>query len=366
MKFKKSLTDYFFACNGELLMIQPPNKPIRFYDVKTGMKVGKLPHYLEAHVKLCHDNVDSFFQIDGEMNMKKVTLKFFKKAGGNSASSSDMINKRVSIVRDHLLNKKSIENREASLDELNVIERLMQGVTVTDLVAQSNKQGAYSQGECNKSNAKAVILSYIDQAVTNFEKKVEEAKSNGSIEKETLTFFKCQNATFLTSEVFEQLQSLLQSASDKTINLTKTSANLADQYHLYFLLRILYANFQALNLCRLALPSLLRKHDKFAAFIQTYKATVLHLVESGYLASFEGHENIIKEMQELWGVHIKGLSLRILSNSMSLIYSDNSEILESLRVNLAEASTDVKKSENCVISLDYLLSSNDMVNQLVT
>lgn len=58
-------------------------------------------------------------------------------------------------------------------------------------------------------------------------------------------------------------------------------------------------------------------------------------------------------MKALW-VEIYHMCLKILSNSMSLIYSDNKEIITNLEQSLSEATTDSKQAENSVILLNYL------------
>lgn len=58
-------------------------------------------------------------------------------------------------------------------------------------------------------------------------------------------------------------------------------------------------------------------------------------------------------MKALW-VEIYQMCLKILSNSMSLIYSDNKEIITNLEQSLSEATSDSKQAENSVILLNYL------------
>jgi hypothetical protein len=58
-------------------------------------------------------------------------------------------------------------------------------------------------------------------------------------------------------------------------------------------------------------------------------------------------------MKNLW-VDIYQLSLRIISNSLNLIYSDNAEILKNLVVILNKAATESKQAENSAVLLTYL------------
>ena len=71
-----------------------------------------------------------------------------------------------------------------------------------------------------------------------------------------MTFFKFPNATYLTHSVFQQIQENLDRAT-YLIEAKKTSENLADQYSLYLVLKILTANFKALSFCSISLPDIM-------------------------------------------------------------------------------------------------------------
>jgi len=131
------------------------------------------------------------------------------------------------------------------------------------------------------------------------------------------------------------------------------------QYRFYFILKILSANFESLDFCRLALPNIIKKKDSLEKFLNFYKSVVIHLIENGYNQDFEEETSTTEEIKALWN-EIYSICLKILSNSMSLIYADNKEILINLTKNLEVATTDVKQAENSTISLNYLSTSENI------
>ena len=71
--------------------------------------------------------------------------------------------------------------------------------------------------------------------------------------------------------------------------------------------------------------------------MQVFQSTVRGLIENGYSQDFQGDsEEDISEMKELWK-EIYAICLQILSNSMNLIFSGNSEIMDSLEASLTKA-----------------------------
>jgi len=52
-------------------------------------------------------------------------------------------------------------------------------------------------------------------------------------------------------------------------------------------LRVLTTNFKALNICKLALPSILKKESGYQAFVNAYKSSIIDLVKNGYTKEFE-------------------------------------------------------------------------------
>lgn len=71
--------------------------------------------------------------------------------------------------------------------------------------------------------------------------------------------------------------------------------------------------------------------------MQVFQSTVRSVIENGYTQDFQGDsEADISEMKELWK-EIYAICLQILSNSMNLIYSGNSQIMDSLEASLTKA-----------------------------
>lgn len=82
----------------------------------------------------------------------------------------------------------------------------------------------------------------------------------------------------------------------------------------------------------------MKKQDVYKRFIDTYKEVILGLIERGVSAhEFEGQGEEAGEIWKLWGTHIYGLCLNILSSSMTLIYSDNIDVVQSLSESLEKA-----------------------------
>jgi hypothetical protein len=64
-------------------------------------------------------------------------------------------------------------------------------------------------------------------------------------------------------------------------------------------------------------------------------------------------------MKELWK-EIYAICLQILSNSMNLIYSGNSQIMDTLEASLVKAQHDHKHAENSTMLLTYLCQQENM------
>ncbi len=78
----------------------------------------------------------------------------------------------------------------------------------------------------------------------------------------------------------------------------------------------------------------------------------MSLIEEGYSQEFEGEEEEIEEMKQLWD-QIYKLCLKILQSSLKLIYSSNQDILEYLDHSLDSALTNFKKAESSILLLTY-------------
>lgn len=111
-----------------------------------------------------------------------------------------------------------------------------------------------------------------------------------------MTFFKFPTATYLTHTVFQQIEENL-SRTTYLIDSRKTKENLADQYALYLMLKILTANFKALSFCSIALPDLMDEESAYHRFLSAYRACIVKIIESGYTQDFEESEG---EIPALW------------------------------------------------------------------
>ena len=126
------------------------------------------------------------------------------------------------------------------------------------------------------------------------------------------------------------------------------------------MLKLLTANFKALNHCRLDLQSVLKSPKTFQTFMQVFHSTVRSLIETGYSQDFDADkEDDLSEMKDLWK-EIYAICLQILSNSMNLIYSGNSQIMDSLEASLVNAQQDYKHAENSTMLLTYLSQPENM------
>jgi hypothetical protein len=139
------------------------------------------------------------------------------------------------------------------------------------------------------------------------------------------------------------------------IDSLKASTNLADQYSLYLMLKILTANFKALSFCSIALPDIMDS-ETYQKFLAAYRHCIVRIIESGYTQDFEEGE-LNGEIKALWG-EIYQMSLSILSTSINLIYSNIGDIVTSLESNLGDIENE-KQAENSSISLNYLSTSEN-------
>lgn len=231
---------------------------------------------------------------------------------------------------------------------LNLIQRIMKNVTTPVLIGQSRAQSR-PLAEDLVGLQRVLILKQIYKACQTFDLKLEEVKSQkrsaSEVEESMMAFFKFPNATYLTHTVFQQIQENL----DRSAHLIagrKTQENLAEQYSLYLLLKILTANFKALSFCSIALPDIMDE-AAFQRFLAAYKQVIVRVIEGGVAQDFED-----EEIRALWA-EIYQMCLNILSTSINLIYSNTSEIVASLQEGLADISNE-KQAANSSISINYL------------
>ena len=132
------------------------------------------------------------------------------------------------------------------------------------------------------------------------------------------------------------------------IDSKKTSDNLADQYSLYLMLKILTANFKALSFCSISLPDIMDE-ETYQNFLRAYRQCIVKIIENDYAHDFEEGQNR-QELEKLWQ-EIYQMCLNILSSSINLIYSNITDIAKSIKF---EDITNEKQAENSSISLNYL------------
>ena len=78
------------------------------------------------------------------------------------------------------------------------------------------------------------------------------------------------------------------------------------------------------------------------------------IIETGYTQDFHAtSEESANEMRQLWK-DIYDLCFQILSDSMNLIYSGNSEIMENLEASLSKSQQDKKHADNSTLLLTFL------------
>jgi hypothetical protein len=109
----------------------------------------------------------------------------------------------------------------------------------------------------------------------------------------------------------------------------------------------------------------LRKPEAYQRFIETYKASVLNIIETGCSSlTFEGYEDA-KDMEQFWKRDVYGLCLQILSSSMSLIYPDNSGMVSSLVEAFANEHMTDRQRDITAISLEYISSTAAHMTQII-
>lgn len=172
-----------------------------------------------------------------------------------------------------------------------------------------------------------------------------------------MNMFKYPNATYLTSSMFKMIQSNLISFKS-LIQGAKHDGNLCEQYCFYFLLKLILSNFQALSYCSLSLSTLL-KESAFESFQSVYQECIVSIVKEGYSMDRAASD----EVRELWNqIHLT--CVKILQNSINMIFKDTKDVIENLQNNLGESLSDHKKAENSSIALNYLSSRENIMNLL--
>jgi hypothetical protein len=266
------LRDSSFATNGQVLAVQTKTR-VYFFDLKSGVRLQKVKTSENgANHDDCrmaydfHNNLFySFKHSTADTKLETFTLANFKKGGASSGFAKEHLQKRMKNFRAIVYGEEPIQTDGRGLQphKLNLIQRIMKNVTTPVLISHSqiqDKSSNLKQGEEVVKYQRVIILMQIFKACTNFDLKLEEVasqkKSAAELEDHMMTFFKFPTATYLTHTVFQQIQENL----DRTtylIDSKKTRDNLADQYALYIMLKILTANFKALSFCSIALPDLM-------------------------------------------------------------------------------------------------------------
>lgn len=306
------------------------------------------------------NNLFYSFKHSTAAKLEAFTLANFKKGGASSGFAKDYLEKRIKTIKSVVYGDEPLNDpSKPQPHQLNLIQRIMKNVTTPVLINHSRSVvSTQSKSEEVIKYQRVLILSQIYKACATFDMKMEEVtsqkKSASELEDHMMTFFKFPSATYLTHTVFQQIQENL----DHTTHLIdgqKTSANLADQYSLYLMLKILTANFKALSFCSISLPDIMDE-EAYQKFLNAYRSCIVKIIESGYTQDFEeGNE----EIRALW-VEIYQMSLSILSTSINLIYSNINDIVVSLESTLGSASEhNDKQAENSSISLNYLSSSEN-------
>lgn len=99
-----------------------------------------------------------------------------------------------------------------------------------------------------------------------------------------LDFFKYPYASYLSGMMFKLIQESLQS-KNYLLQAEKKAENLNDQYAFLYTLRILNANFAALQGCQLSLSDLLEE-EEYQSFLETYRGSIVALINEGYSKNF--------------------------------------------------------------------------------
>lgn len=84
-----------------------------------------------------------------------------------------------------------------------------------------------------------ILLSFINEKSSEFDRELKENRNKSSKENFFIKCFKYPNATYLTCELFECLETLIEHYSKNLVEKTKTEANIADQYSFMYALNIL-------------------------------------------------------------------------------------------------------------------------------
>jgi hypothetical protein len=88
--------------------------------------------------------------------------------------------------------------------------------------------------------------------------------------------------------------------------------------------------------------------------LKVFQSTVKTIIENGFSSDFQAtSEELSNEMKQLWK-DIYDLCFQILSDSMNLIYSGNSEIMENLEASLSKSQQDKKHADNSTLLLTFL------------
>ena len=187
-----------------------------------------------------------------------------------------------------------------------------------------------------------------------------EKNKQGKKEDFYLRCFKFSNSTYLTSELFECLNTLLKHFSTKLVNSHKTEADIADQYSFYYILGVFVQNVKAFSFTGINLLDILDKAG-YQNFLDVYNNCIKSVIEEGYTKDFEKGSSE-GELINIW-LGIYGACQDIVTNSMDLIYSDTSEILLMLSDTLKKKMTP-KEEENCSFSLRFLSKEQNLTKLL--
>lgn len=132
--------------------------------------------------------------------------------------------------------------------------------------------------EADPKSTKYLILHHLYKASQELERSADTViKNEDSTIGSKIEFFRYDYSTQITTCYFNQLSDLLSSAQH-LLQDKKTSANLKEQYCLFYTLNVFKAAVQSMNVLDISLANILTDRADFDRFMKAFDATVQRIV----------------------------------------------------------------------------------------
>ena len=359
-----------WATNGSILACFTTDGKARFFSLETGVKVcKKTTGYSDEHLVVYEYSTNQFLALNSQSAAGAQYTAFdfpnFKRPA--TASSQSGASSQVDeLERKYLSEDNAGSATQTALKELNLIEQLMQNVSIADLAqaeSQQIAQGGHGGLPSSQipSLTRSLILRFLSRRCRNFKAHLEVVAQGSERDAAgVMSVFRYPFVTYLTKTTFMELGRGLKACEHVLGPRTKESQPEPHELQsLLFLLELASANFKALNFCSLSLRSLLSKESDYHQFMSIFQSCVGRLSkEAEELSDLQADTS--EELKAIW-VSIAEASKEIMASSINLLHEGPNAILTELRTALSNG-----EGQRCQVQVAYLAQIEQLRSLMAT